>query len=159
MNVDMELIRKEFEEYENGKTEGDNSKYEKLLQKLITMAIEVETAHKFSDNEEFEEIKIEDIKFLLVRYYQGVVIQKFYEHRESKLEIAKQFFEEFFKILRNYSYLSKEKIEEYKKFKKNDNEDEENKKPNFQAMTLNREEKIKNAKYKKDLSDKLSVNI
>lgn len=165
MNEDMELIRKEFEDYESGKIEADNSKYEQLLDKLINMQIKVEASHKFSDNEEFSEIKTEDIKFLFIRFYQAVVIQKFNEHREAKLEISKKFFEEFFRILRTYNYLSKERVEHYKLISKENEEDKEGEgevkrvKQNFQALTLNREEKIKNAKYKKDLSDKLSVKF
>lgn len=143
---------------------GNEEDLKKMLDDLIKMNIKVSGSHKFSKNEEFKEIKSEDIKFLLIPFYQSEILQRFYENRETRLEQALLFYDEFFKTLKIYDYLDKEKANFYKILrKKNDEElnetDQDKIKKSFEQLSVDREEKIKSYKYKKALSDKIKVYI
>ncbi len=81
------------------------------------------------------------------------------ENRDLRLEHALKFYEEFYKILDLYAYLTKERKDAYKSLTKSEEEiDEKDKmKKAFEQMSLEREEKINQFRYKKALSEKLKV--
>lgn len=158
----IESIRKRLEQMEEEGGPYNQEELKKLLNSLSKIAKEVHSEGLFSKNEDFSEIKAEDIKFLLVPYYQADVIQKFMDNRESKLDLALKFYDEFFKILDNYNYFPKDKKDLYNilRNKKEDeygDEKKEGKKPSFELLSQNREQKIQAYKYKKALSDKIKV--
>lgn len=160
----IENIRKRLEQIEEEGGPYNQEELKKILNSLSKIAKEVHSEGLFSKNEDFSEIKAEDIKYLLVPYYQADVIQKFMENRDSKLDLALKFYDEFFKILDNYNYFNKEKKDLYKilrKIKDDEFEDEkkEGKKPSLDLLSQNREQKIQAYKYKKALSDKIKVNF
>jgi len=159
MNTQMEKLRRKFENMENN-SESKEEDIKKLFNEFNSMFIKVREKQIFSNNEEFSEIKTEDIKYLIIPYYLSELIQKFTENREVRLEQGLKFYYEFFKILNMYTYLSKEQKQIYEKLTEKDEENGDNKKNNklaFEQMSSEREEKIKNYKYKKTLSDKLKV--
>jgi hypothetical protein len=160
MNSQMEKLRRKFEILEND-YDGKEEEIKKLFNEFNNMFIKVREKQIFSNNEEFSEIKTEDIKFLIIPHYLSELIQKFTENRTIRLEQGLKFYDEFYKILNTYSYLSKEQKQVYEKLtqKDEDNEDKSNNKKAFEQMSSEREEKIKNYKYKKTLSDKLKVII
>jgi len=206
----IEHIRKRLENLEEEGGPYNQEELKNFLNSLSKIAKEVHSEGLFSKNEDFTEIKAEDIKYLLVPYYQADVIQKFMENRDSKLDLALKFYDEFFKILDNYNYFPKDKKDLYnilrknkddendeenrdskldlalkfydeffkildnynyfpkdkkdlynilrkKKDDENDEENREGKKPSFELLSQNRDEKIKAYKYKKALSDKIKV--
>ena len=155
----LETVRRKMEDYEQ---KGYDKKYEedwkKLLNELNDIKIKVYKEKIFSDNEEFKDIKTEDIKFMLVAFYQSELIQKFMVNRKNILEFALKFYDEFFNLLQSYDYLSKEQVKKYKKMTHKDEEEENKKKTpqqSFEEMSQNRTEKIEMYKYKKNLSEKL----
>ena len=155
----LETVRRKMEDYEQ---KGYDKKYEedwkKLLNELNDIKIKVYKEKIFSDNEEFKDIKTEDIKFMLVAFYQSELIQKFMVNRKNILEFALKFYDEFFNLLQSYEYLSKEQVKKYKKMTHKDEEEENKKKTpqqSFEEMSQNRTEKIEMYKYKKNLSEKL----
>ena len=155
----IEKVRRKIEDYSQ---KGYDKKYEedwkKLLNELNDIKIRVYKEKIFSDNEEFKDIKTEDIKFMLVAFYQSELIQKFMVNRKNILEFALKFYDEFYKLLKSYDYLSKEQIKKYEKMTHVPEEGEETKKTpqqSFQEMSQNRTEKIEMYKYKKNLSEKL----
>ncbi len=155
----MEKLRKKFEDLEND-SEGKIEEVKKLFNEFNNIFIRVRDNQTFSKNEEFSEIKTEDIKYLLIHYYQSELMQKFMENRDVRLEQALKFYEEFYKILNMYSYLSKESKGVYKALTKIDEDDEKDKmKKAFEQMSIDRDEKIRLFKYKKTLSEKLKVII
>jgi hypothetical protein len=159
MNYTMEKLRKKFEDLEND-SEGKIEEVKKLFNEFNNIFIRVRDNQTFSKNEEFSEIKTEDIKYLLIHYYQSELMQKFMENRDVRLEQALKFYEEFYKILNMYSYLSKESKGVYKALTKIDEDDEKDKmKKAFEQMSIDRDEKIRLFKYKKTLSEKLKVII
>jgi len=128
----------------------------KELKILIYLQNQVKKEGVFAENETFNEIKPEDLKFLLISYFQGELIQKFMENRDAKLELALKFFDDFYNRLDSYEYLPKEKKETYKALTKNDDEDENGKKSNnMDLLNKERSEKIQMFKYKKALSEKI----
>ena len=158
----IESIRKRLEQMEEDGGPYNQEELKKLLNSLSKIAKEVHSNGLFSKNEDFSEINAEDIKFLLVPYYQADVIQKFMDNRESKLDLALKFYDEFFKILDNYDYFSKDKKDLFKilrNIKDDEFEDEkkEGKKPSLELLSQNRDQKIQAYKYKKALSDKIKV--
>ena len=156
----IENVRRKIEEY--GQKSYDK-KYEddwkKLLNELNDIKLKIYKEKIFSDNEEFKDIKTEDIKFMLVAFYQSELIQKFMVNRKNILEFALKFYDEFYKLLKSYEYLSKEQIKKYEKLTHvpEEGEEEPKKTPqqSFQEMSQNRTEKIEMYKYKKNLSEKL----
>ncbi len=155
----IENVRRKIEDYSQ---KGYDKKYEedwkKLLNELNDIKIRIYKEKIFSDNEEFKDIKTEDIKFMLVAFYQSELIQKFMANRKNILEFALKFYDEFYKLLKSYDYLSKEQIKKYEKLTHVPEEGEETKKTpqlSFQEMSQNRTEKIEMYKYKKNLSEKL----
>lgn len=158
----IEYIRKRLEQMEEEGGPFNQEELKKLLNSLSKIAKEVHSEGLFSKNEDFSEIKAEDIKFLLVPYFQADVIQKFMDKRDSKLDLALKFYDEFFKILDNYNYFPKDKKDLFnilRKKKEDEYADEkkEGKKPSFELLSQNREQKIQAYKYKKALSDKIKV--
>ena len=126
---------------------------------------EVHSNGLFSTNEDFAEVKTEDIKYLLVPYYQSEILQKFMENRDSKLDLSLKFYDEFFKVLDNYAYFHKDKKKLYLILRKKEDDDAENdkevigKKPNIEILSASRTEKIIAYKYKKALSERLKVKF
>jgi hypothetical protein len=162
MNDKIEKLRRNLEVIDDKDISVKEKEEElaKMLDDLNEMLKGVAQAGKFSPNEEFKEIKTEDIKYLLIPYYQAEIIQKFMEKREVKLELTLKFYAEFYKILDSYNYLTKDRKEIYKKLTKKYDEEEDNNdsdKKSFDSTANERDEKIKNYKYKKALSDKLKV--
>lgn len=157
LNIRMENARRKVEKYEDtGYDKALEEEWKKIFNDLNEIKVEIYKNGIFSNNEEFKDIKTEDLKFLLVSYYQAEMIGKFNENRESIMSFALKFYEEFYKLLVKYDYLPKEKKEIYKRLTKKD-EENENKKHSFDEMAKERESKIQNYKYKKALSEKLQV--
>ena len=156
----LETVRRKIEDYDQ---KGYDKKFEedwkKLLNELNDIKLKIYKEKIFSDNEEFKDIKTEDIKFMLVAFYQSELIQKFMVNRKNILEFALKFYDEFYKLLQSYEYLSKEQVKKYKKLTHKDEEEGENKKKTqqqtFEEMSQNRTEKIEMYKYKKNLSEKI----
>jgi hypothetical protein len=164
LNFKMEKIRKEMEKYEEEGGSGKEENWKQTFNNLNDIKKLVYAQGVFSENEEFKDIKSEDIKFLLIPFYQSELMQKFMENRESNLNYSIHFYEEFFKLLDQHEYFEKERKEQFKillKNYKNKNEDngEDNFKSSMQEMAKEREEKIKLFKYKKALSEKLKVSL
>jgi len=156
----LETVRRKIEDYDQ---KGYDKKFEedwkKLLNELNDIKLKIYKEKIFSDNEEFKDIKTEDIKFMLVAFYQSELIQKFMVNRKNILEFALKFYDEFYKLLQSYEYLSKEQVKKYKKLTHKDEEEGDNKKKTqqqtFEEMSQNRTEKIEMYKYKKNLSEKI----
>ena len=155
----LETVRRKMEDYEK---KGYDKKYEedwkKLLNELNDIKLKIYKEKIFSDNEEFKDIKTEDIKFMLVAFYQSELIQKFMANRKNILEFALKFYDEFYNLLQTYEYLSKEQVKKYKKLTHKDEEEENKKKTpqqSFEEMSQSRTEKIEMYKYKKNLSEKI----
>ena len=155
----MENVRRKMEEYgEKAYDKKYEDDWKKLLNELNDIKLKIYKEKIFSDNEEFKDIKTEDIKFMLVAFYQSELIQKFMVNRKNILDFALKFYDEFYKLLKSYDYLSKEQIKKYEKLTYVPEEGEEPKKSqqqSFQEMSENRNEKIQMYKYKKNLSEKL----
>lgn len=162
LNLFVEKIRKQMEKIEEeGGTENDNGEiWKKTLNDLNDAKKKIYSLGKFSENEEFKELKTEDIKFLLISFYQAELIQRFMQNRENMLLHSLQFYKEFFSILKKYEYLTKERIKTYENLTKEEDEEEKlNKKPSFDEIAKEREEKIQLFKYKKNLSEKIKVKF
>lgn len=161
LSIRIEKLRRRVENLEDEYDK--HEEWKELLNESNEVKLKIYAAGVFSENEEFKEIKAEDIKYLLISYYQAEVIQKFSENRENILNLALQFYREFYNILNKYEYLTKDRKNYYKKIsgiKDKDDEDEEeseNKNPSLDELSREREEKIMAFKYKKSLSDKLKV--
>ena len=153
----LEKIRRELEKYDDlGYDKNYEIEWKRLFNELNSIKIEVYKNKIFSDNEEFSEVKTEDIKFMLISYFQSEFIQKFPQPRKQVLNFGITFYKEFFKLLKSYNYLSKEQIEKFNKLvEKNENEENNNNKKNFIDLSNDRNEKIAMYKYKKELSEKL----
>ena len=155
----IEKVRRKIEEYgEKGYDKKYEDDWKKLLNELNDIKLRIYKEKIFSDNEEFKDIKTEDIKFMLVAFYQSELIQKFMVNRKNILEFALKFYDEFYKLLKSYDYLSKDQIKKYEKITYVPEEGQEPKKSpqqSFQEMSQNRNEKIEMYKYKKNLSEKL----
>lgn len=138
---------------------------------------EITRNNMFSGNEEFKEIPFENLKYLMIPFYQAellILLQN--ENREKNLKLSLQFYNEYYKILKTYKYLDKKEEDKFKylyeeclfaesKGKENSNnfekllEEEKNnkKKINLEVHSKSREEKIEEYKYKKLLLDKLKA--
>jgi immunoglobulin-binding protein 1 len=161
---EIELVRRKIEKFEDEGGPYDQEELKNILNICSKIIKEVHSNGLFSTNEEFNEVKTEDIKYLLVPYYQSDILQKFMENRESKLDLSLKFYDEFFKVLNNYGYFQKEKKKLYLNLRKKDDEEVDNesdkdinKKSNIELVSQNREEKIQAYKYKKALSNRLKV--
>ena len=155
----LEIVRRKIEEYgEKGYDKKYEDDWKKLLNDLNDIKVKIYREKIFSDNEEFKDIKTEDIKFMLVAFYQSELIQKFMVNRKNILEFALKFYDEFYKLLKSYDYLSKEQVKKYEKLTFVPEEGEAPKKSpqqSFQELSQNRTEKIEMYKYKKNLSEKI----
>ena len=167
-NEEIEYVRRKLEKYEEEGGPFDQEELKNMLNLCSKLMKEVYSNGLFSANEDFKEVKTEDIKYLLTPYYQSGILQKFMENRHSKLDLSLKFYDEFFKVLDNYGYFNRDKkklfltlrnkeIEENENLKGSDVEINREKKQRFDLMSQNREEKIQAYKQKKTLSDKLKV--
>ncbi len=107
MNFKVEKIRKQVEYFEDN-PDNQVEEWKTCLDEVAVLFKDVAKQQLFSENEEFSDIKPEDIKFLLIPFYQSELIQKFQDNRSAKLTLAIKFYEEFYKILKQYNYLTKE---------------------------------------------------
>jgi hypothetical protein len=157
LGIRLEKIRRRVEKLEDENDKQDE--WKEILNQLNEIKTIVHSKSIFSENEEFKEIKSEDLKYLMISFYQAETLQKFHENRENILKITLQFYKEFYKILEKYDYLNKDRKDYYKKISEDLDEDgEEVKKPSFEELSKEREEKILAFKYKKILSEKLKVS-
>ena len=162
-NTDIEIVRRRLEKFEVVGGPHDQEELKKVLNLCSILEKEVHSNGLFSSNEDFKEVKTEDLKYLLVPYYQSEILQKYMENRDSKLDLSLKFYDEFFKVLDNYGYFHKDKKKLYQILRKIE-DDESNtdidvigKKPNMQLQAENRTEKILAYKYKMTLSERLKV--
>ena len=126
--VVLEKIRRKIESYEDkGYDKEYESDWKQMLNELNMIKTNIYKEHMFSDNEEFKDVKTEDIKFMLVAYYQSELIQKFHINRKNVLQFALTFYNEFFKLLKNYEYVSKDQIKYYESMTKKDDDDDNKK--------------------------------
>lgn len=155
--------------------ESDKEKIKEQLDILIKIFQDVVNNSIFSPNESFEEILTENLRYLLVPFYQGEVLLLLQENREKNLSIVVRFYEEFFKVLQDYKFLDKTSVEQYNtlfneiveaenKGKENSNnyekisqKQEKLSRPDMSKMTIEREAKIQEYKYKKSLLDKIAL--
>ena len=107
LNKNMEEVRRKMEKYEEDPSKKEEE-WKNTLENIIKVNNSVKQLGIFSENELFSEIKAEDLKFLLIPYFQGELIQKFMDNRDSKLDLALKFYNEFYKKLEIYEYLTKE---------------------------------------------------
>lgn len=144
---------------------------------LVNIMKSVKENNYFSPNEQFSEINTENLRFLLVPFYQAELLFLLRDNRDKNLKIVLQFYDEYYKILKNYSFLTKEDREKYEaiyaeiiaaegKGKENsDNFDKLNKKEvkkqtnlaNFDKLSQSRDEKIQEFKYKKALIERIKL--
>ena len=78
INITMEKLRRRVEYFEEN-PDNQIKEWEECLDQLTILFKEVVRQQVFSKNEEFEELKTEDIKFLLIPFYQADMVQKFME--------------------------------------------------------------------------------
>jgi len=162
LSINIEEVRKQIEKIED---EGVDKieEWKKRLDLLNSIKIKIHVNQIFSENEEFKEIKPEDLKFLLVSFYQAEQILKFMENREMMLGHALKFYDEYFKLLEKYDYLSKDRKNYYKKLIGEDDDEIETKSSSqgqvisLEDLSKERDNKILAFKYKKALSEKLKV--
>jgi hypothetical protein len=159
LNTKMEKMRKEYEGLEDEYIE-KMEEWKKRLDNLNYLKIRVHNIGIFSENEEFNEIKTEDLKYLIIPFYQAELIQKFSENREMILGHSLKFYDEFFRCLQKYEYLNKDRVDFYKKLTSQVDDEIEKKtdKLSLEDMSKDRDNKILSFKYKKSLSEKLKVN-
>jgi len=154
------------------KSSSDKLEKDEILQlynSLSSIFKEVSSSNTFSLNEDFAEIQTENIKYMQIPYYQSVLIQSIdttntYE-RQKNLNISIQLYDEYYKLLKSYSFISKEENDIYKSLlesiyesQQGDKEKEKEKtgkKGDLLKMTNEREEKIRIYKEKKELNDKI----
>lgn len=159
--ISIETIRKKYEEYgEKGYDASYENDWKAMLDNLNEIKKTVYKNKMFSDNEEFSDVKTEDIKYMLIAFYQAEVIQKFQANRKNLLKYALTFYAEFYKLLDSYNYLTKEQKAQYKSLTRFNEEGEEgdknkNKKESLDQLSQERNNKIEMYKYKKALSEKL----
>jgi len=156
----------------------DEEKVKKQLNNLNLIFKDVTRQSLFSPNESFDEIHSENLKFLLIPFYQGelIFLLQDREKREKNLKLVLQFYEEFFKILKNYEFIDKEQIDLYNSMylealsassKGKENADqvdklieqekkkETPKRHDLEMMSKDRETKIKEYKQKKELLERI----
>ena len=156
MSEQLESIRKKYEDYEDkGYDKSYEDDWKQMLNDLNNLKIKVYKEKMFSDNEEFQDVKTEEIKFMLIAFLQSEIIQKFQTNRKNILEFALKFYDEFFKLLQTYNYLSKDQIKKYKYLTEKNEEGKLPEKKSFEQMSFERQDKIAMYKYKKELSEKI----
>lgn len=156
----LEEIRKKIEDYEeNGYYDPKfEEEWKKILDDLNKIKIKIYKDNLFSPNEEFAEVATENIKFLLVAFYQSEMIQKFQTNRKQLLNFGLKFYKEFYNLLNSYHYLSKEQIKNFEYIMKKEDDDPDKPKKikmDFNQQSMERQRKIEMYKYKKNLSEKL----
>ena len=157
-SIRIEQIRRKIEQYEeNGYEKSYEEEWKGVFDALNEIKTYVDKEKIFSDNEEFSDIKTEDIKYMLISYYKSELVQKVQTNRKNMLNFGLTFYGEFYKLLKNYNYLSKEQIKYYESLTKPDEDEEEkkSKKPDMALLSMERQRKIEMYKYKKTLSEKI----
>lgn len=145
----------------------------KMFDELVYYMKEVQSQSLFSDNEDFEELQTESIKYMSIPYYQAELLLMIGDDRKKHINLSVLFYDEFFKLLSNYKFISKDDVNIFKALrseiadaenvgKENSNsytpENSQSKpsKPNMEAMTRDREAKVKEYKAKKALIDSIN---
>ena len=133
---DIELVRRKLERYEEEGGPYDQEELKNMLNLCSIIMKEVHSNGLFSTNEDFNEVKTEDIKYLLTPYYQSEILQKFMENRDSKLDLSLKFYDEFFKVLDNYGYFHKDKKKLYLILRKKEEDESESDKIDIGKKTF-----------------------
>ena len=143
MSEQLESIRRKYEDYEEkGYDKSFEDDWKQILNDLNNLKVKVYKEKMFSDNEEFQDVKTEEIKIMLIAFFQSEIIQKFQTNRKNILTFALKFYDEFFKLLKTYNYLTKEQISKYKNLTEKDEEGKLPDKKSFEQMSFERQEKI-----------------
>ena len=154
----LDKIRRKLEQFEeNGYDKSYEEEWKGIFDSLVEIKTYVDKEKIFSDNEEFSDIKTEDLKYVLISYYQSELVQKVQTNRKNMLTVSLKFYTDFYKLVKSYNYLSKDQIKYYESLTRKDEDDEEkkDKKPDFAQMSMERQRKIEMYKYKKALSEKI----
>ena len=68
----------------------------------------------FSSNEEFSEIHTENIKLLMIPYYQAEVLLRIMENRDKNVQKGHVYYLEYLKLMNHYRLLDKAQVTQWK---------------------------------------------
>ena len=95
-SIRIEQIRRKIEQYEeNGYEKSYEEEWKGVFDALNEIKTYVDKEKIFSDNEEFSDIKTEDIKYMLISYYKSELVQKVQTNRKNMLNFGLTFYGEF----------------------------------------------------------------
>ena len=101
----------------------------------------------FSPNEEIADIDPHNLKYLLLPYYQAETMFRLMDDRKKRIQVSKQFYDEFLKLMNHYELVSDDAK---RVWKASIHPEEVRSQPKLSAME-DREQKIKELKQKKIL--------
>jgi hypothetical protein len=107
LSIRCEKIRKNCISFEDN-PENKEEQWKAALNECASVLKDISNQAIFSENEEFSEIAAENIKYLLIPYYQANILQRFMINRLNILDLSIRFYKEFVRILENYGYFTKE---------------------------------------------------
>ena len=101
----LDKIRRKLEQFEeNGYDKSYEEEWKGIFDSLVEIKTYVDKEKIFSDNEEFSDIKTEDLKYVLISYYQSELVQKVQTNRKNMLTVSLKFYNDFYKLLKSYNY-------------------------------------------------------
>ena len=108
--MELEKICLGYEDYINCEQEH----FKETLEKLNKLVESIQKDSIFSSNETFSEIHTENIKLLMIPYYQAEILLRIMENREQNVQKGHVYYLEYLKLMNHYHLLDNAQITQWK---------------------------------------------
>ncbi len=143
--------------------------YKATLEGIDALVERIQHENVFSANEALSEVHTENLKLLMIPYYQANVLMRLMEDRDANVRKGHTYYLEYLKLMNHYHLLEKHQIQQWKSMHKdhadrtrikdeNDPEDKETAQRHaaaFQKQNEDREAKIAAYRLKKQIEANL----
>ena len=92
----------------------EEAHFKETLEGLNTLVERIQNESVFSANEALSEIHTENIKLLMIPYYQANVLMRLMEDRDTHVRKGHTYYLEYLKLMNHYALLDKAQVQQWK---------------------------------------------
>jgi len=83
----------------------NDESYVVTLESLRLLVVRIQKEHVFSSNEDIKELETDNLRLLLVPYYEAKLLCMIMNDRINRVKLGVDFFIEYLKLMRHYNLL------------------------------------------------------
>jgi hypothetical protein len=88
--------------------------YKETLEGMDALVERIQQENVFSHNEALSEVHTENLKLLMIPYYQANVLMRVMENRDAMVRKGHTYYLEYLKLMNHYNLLEKHQVQQWK---------------------------------------------